>query len=372
MSDTPIAPSFWRTVLLVASREVRTRLRSRAFLGMFAILVACAAAATILPNVISSTSPEKVAVIGTPPVDLTEVVDGDGTAYVEVIETVSDRAAGEALLREDEVDAVLDFSGGSLTVIGLREPPGRAIDAFSTAPAVELIDQGKDPALGYFVSVAFGVLFFLAASLFGTQIAQSVVEEKSTRIVEILLSTISARALLTGKVLGSSVLAIGQIVVLAAVALTGLAVTGDAVTLSDLGAPILWFVGFFTIGFVMVASMFAATASLVSRAEEIGSATAPVTTLIMVPYLLTFVATGNETLSRVLAWIPFSAPISMPALVFTGDARWWEPFGSLAVLVLTTVVVLAIGERVYRNALLRTGSRVKLGDAVRGAVASRR
>lgn len=366
MSAVPTTPTFWQAVVLVAGREIRTRLRSRAFLGMFALLAVCAAAATILPNVISSSSPDRVAVVGTPPVDLAGLEGPDG--LIEVVDEVADREAGEALLREDEVDAVLDFSGDSLTVVGLREAPERAIQAFSTAPDIELVDPGKDPALGYFVSVAFGVLFFLAASLFGTQIAQSVVEEKSTRIVEILLSAVSARALLTGKVLGNSVLAVGQIVSMAAIALIGLAVTGDSVTLADLGAPILWFVAFFVVGFVMVAAMFAATASLVSRSEEIGSATAPVTTLIMVPYMLTFVATGNETLSRVLAWVPFSAPISMPSLVFSGDALWWEPIGSLAVLVLTTVVVLALGQQIYRNSLLRTGSRVKLGAAVRGAL----
>jgi ABC-2 type transport system permease protein len=360
-------PTFAGTVRLVAMREVTTRLRSKAYRWMFAFLLVAGAAGTVLPNVLSGADPVPVAVVGQPPTDLEAMKDGGGTAYFDVRRSTEDRPAAEQLLRDGDVDAVVVFEGQSVTVLGMRDAPTRVIQAFSAAPDVKLLDPtGRDPAIVYIVTIAFGILFFLAASMFGTQIAQSVAEEKSTRIVEILLTAVSARALLTGKVLGNSALAILQIVSMAAVAFAGLAVTGDTISIGDLGAPILWFVVFFAFGFVMVASMFAATASLVSRAEDIGSATSPVTTIIMIPYVLTFVASGNETLTRVLAWLPFSAPMSMPSLVFTGDATWWEPIGSLALLIVTTVVIIAIGERIYRNSLLRTGARVKLVEALRG------
>ncbi|WP_217645269.1 ABC transporter permease [Nocardioides terrae] len=372
MSDQITQPTFVATVRLVAEREITTRLRSKAFRWMFGLLLLAAAAATVLPNLVGGADPVSVAVVGTSPVDLDTMKDSDGAAYFDVRDRSVDRPAAEQLLRDGDVDAVLVFGDDSLTVLGLRDPPTRAVQAFSAAPKVELVDPtGHDPAVAYFVTIAFGVLFFLAASLFGTQIAQSVVEEKATRIVEILLSTVPARALLTGKVLGNSALAIAQIVGVAAVALLGLALTGDAISVGDLSAPILWFVVFFAFGFVMVAALFAATASLVSRSEDIGSATSPVTMLIMIPYVLSFVAHDNVLLTRVLAWLPFSAPISMPSLVFSGDAHWWEPLGSLALLVVTTVAVIAVGERVYRNSLLRTGGKIPLRDAVRDAVAGR-
>lgn len=362
-------PTFLSTVRLVAEREMRTRVRSKGYRWMFAGLLIAAALGTVLPNVIGGADPVPVAVVGQAPAgvdDLETLKDGDGTAYYDVREQTRDRTAADRLLRDGDVDAVLVFGGEAhATVVGLREAPQRAVQGLSVAPAVELLDpSGRDPAVTYFVTLAFGILFFLAASVFGTQIAQSVVEEKSTRIVEILLTAMSARALLTGKVLGNSALAILQIVGMAAVALGGLAATGGSISLADLSPAILWFVVFFAFGFVMVASLFAATASLVSRAEDIGSATTPVTTLVMIPYLLSFVSVGNETLTRVLAWVPFSSPISMPALIFSGDAAWWEPIGALIVLVTTTVLAIALGERIYSNSLLRTGSRVKWREAL--------
>jgi ABC-2 type transport system permease protein len=362
-------PTFAATARLVAEREILTRLRSKPFRWMFGLLLLAAAAATVLPNVLGGADPVPVAVVGSSPVDLEAMKDPDGTAYFDVRDSAVERPVAEQMLRDGDVDAVLVFDTGSLTVLGLRDTPTRAVQPFSTSPAVELVDAtGHDPAVGYFVSISFGILFFMAASLFGAQIAQSVVEEKSTRIVEILLSAISARALLTGKVLGNSALAIVQIIGVAAVALIGLAVTGDAISVDDLGVPILWFVVFFAFGFVMVAALYAATGSLVSRSEDIASATSPVTMLVMIPYVLSFVANNNETLTRVLAWLPFSAPISMPSLVFSGDAHWWEPVGSLAVLIVTTVAVIGVGERIYRNSLLRTRGRITFRSALRDAV----
>lgn len=382
VTSTPSAPSspsapaaqtersFGSTVWLVAMREITTRLRSKAFLWMSALLVAVAAAGVVVPNLIGGDpDPVRVAVVGEPSVDLDEMVDGEGTAYFDVEGDPVDRASAEQMLRDEEVEGALVFGDdGAVTVVGLREPPERAVQAFSTTPAVDVVDPtGRDPQILYFVSMAFGLLFFLVAMTFGTQIAQSVVEEKQTRIVEILLATVSARALLAGKILGNCLLAIAQVVAISVAALIGLAATGQQIGLSDLGAPILWFVAFFVVGFAMVAALFAAFASLISRAEDIGSATTPVTTLIMVPYLLSYVTAGNETFTRVLAWVPFSAPTTMPTHVYAGDAHWWEPVGSLLLLAVTTVVVVLVGERIYRNSLLRIGAKVPLREALRRA-----
>ena len=200
----------------------------------------------------------------------------------------------------------------------------------------------------------------------GATIAQSVVEEKQTRVVEILLSTVTARALLTGKVIGNSVLAFGQILAIAALALLGLMLTGQRVLLGGLGTSVIWFVVFFAVGFVMLAALFAATAAMVSRAEDVGSVTTPVTMLVMIPYFLLIFFNDDPTVLAIMSYVPFSAPVGMPMRVFLGAAEWWEPILSLAILVATTVVAVAVGQRIYRNSLLRTGARVRLGEALRG------
>ena len=90
-------------------------------------------------------------------------------------------------------------------------------------PPVEMLNPDPtDEALRYLVAIGFGVVFLLAASLFGGTIAQSVVEEKQTRVVELLISAIPMRALLAGKVIGNTVLAMAQILVLAGIAIVGL------------------------------------------------------------------------------------------------------------------------------------------------------
>ena len=220
--------------------------------------------------------------------------------------------------------------------------------------------------LRYLVAIGFGVVFLMAASLFGSTIAQSVVEEKQTRVVEILISAIPARSLLAGKVIGNTVLAMGQILGLAAIAIIGLTVTGQTALLQGLGTPIVWFAVFFLFGFILLASLFAAAAAMVSRQEDIGSTTMPLTMLVMAPYMLVILFNDNALVMSIMSYVPFSAPVGMPMRLFLGEAQWWEPLLSLVILLVTCVAAIWVGAKIYENSLLRMGARVKLGEALRG------
>jgi len=238
---------------------------------------------------------------------------------------------------------------------------------FAQVPSVELLDpEPTDDALRYLVAIGFGIVFLTAASLFGSTIAQSVVEEKQTRVVEILISAIRARTLLAGKVIGNTVLAMAQILVLAAIAVIGLTIIGQTQLLGTLGAPILWFAVFFLFGFVLLAALFAAAAAMVSRQEDIGSTTFPLTLLIMAPYFLVIFFNDNPVVLTIMSYVPFSAPVGMPMRLFLGEAQWWEPLVSLAILIATCVGAILVGAKIYQNSLLRMGARVKLGEALRG------
>ena len=253
------------------------------------------------------------------------------------------------------------------SVVGLEDTPTDVVSALSVTPSVELLDPGALSAgLVSAIGIMFGVVFFASAVTFGSSIAQSVVEEKSTRVVEILMAAIPARALLAGKVLGNSIMAFAQIVAIAIAGVVALAVTGQDNLFTLLGPSVLWFVGFFAVGFVLIASLFAASAVLVSRQEDVGSVTMPVTMLVMIPYILIVVAADDPTIVGIMSYVPFSAPIGMPMRIFLGTAEWWEPILSLLVVAASVVVVVAVGARIYENALLRTGGRVKLAEALRG------
>jgi ABC-2 type transport system permease protein len=277
--------------------------------------------------------------------------------------------AAEALVRDGSVDAAIIPGAAPLgyEVIGLTDVPSEVVTALSVSPTVTLLEpDATNPFLAYFVAIGFGIVFFMSAMTFGQTIAQSVVEEKQTRVVEILMSTIPVRALLAGKVIGNSLLALGQIVAISLLSGIGLAVTGQNQLVASLGPSLVWFVVFFLFGFVMIASLYSALAALVSRQEDVGSATSPVTILVMAPYILILMFNSNQAVLAVMSYVPFSATVGMPMRIFLGDAQWWEPIVSLLILIATTVVIILIGARVYENSLLRTGSRVKLAEALKG------
>ena len=171
---------------------------------------------------------------------------------------------------------------------------------------------------------------------------------------------------LAGKVIGNTVLAMGQILGLAAIAIIGLTVTGQTALLQGLGTPIVWFAVFFLFGFILLASLFAAAAAMVSRQEDIGSTTMPLTMLVMAPYMLVILFNDNALVMSIMSYVPFSAPVGMPMRLFLGEAQWWEPLLSLVILLVTCVAAIWVGAKIYENSLLRMGARVKLGEALRG------
>jgi ABC-2 type transport system permease protein len=358
-------PSAASATWLVAEREVRMRLRSKTFLISTGILLLVVLASVVVGGILSANpSLTRVAAVGT------AIAAVNDTQAFDVTEAESIDEA-ERLVRDGTVEAAIvpDGSAGpgtGLTVIALDSAPTGVVAALSVSPDVELLEPAtQNSGLVYIVALGFGLVFFMSAITFGSTIAQSVVEEKQTRIVEILMATVPVRVLLAGKIVGNSILAFGQILLIGILAGVGMLATGQDILLADIGPSIVWFVVFFAAGFVMLAALFAATAALVSRQEDLASATSPVTTLVMIPYFLVILFNDNPTVLAIMSYVPFSAPVGMPMRVFLGSAEWWEPFVSLAVLLAATLAVIALGSRVYANGLLRMGARVKLSEALR-------
>jgi len=352
---------FWSAVTLVADREVRSKLRSKAFVISAAFLLLAVLASIVLGAIFGNQqSEQKVAAVP----QTEQVVDDLTGVKVTVADTAEDAAA---LVKDGTVVAAVIPGEGTpdYRVVALDSVPDHLVQQLSTAPQVELLEPSdQNEALVYFVALAFGLVFFVSAVTFGGTIAQSVVEEKQTRVVELLLSAIPARALLAGKVLGNSILALGQIVLIAAVSIAALALTGQQNVLTSVGVSVVWFVVFFAVGFVLLAALYAATAALVSRQEDVGSVTSPVTMLVMIPYFLVIFFSDNDLVLGIMSYVPFSAPVGMPMRIFLGTAQWWEPILSLLVMLGATALVVLLGARIYENSLLKTGGRVKLRDAL--------
>lgn len=352
-------------VWLIAQREISAKLRSKAFLISTGFLLIAVLASVLLGSLMGAQqSTTKVAVIG----GNVEVL-----GQIKGLEPIpaADAADAESKVRSGEVEAAIVPDSTSpllgFKVVALSQAPTSVLQSLSIAPNVQLLEpSAQNPLLAYFVAIGFGLVFFVSAMMFGQTIAQSVVEEKQTRIVEILLSTVSARTLLTGKIVGNSILAFGQIGLIGLLSAGALLVTGQRVLFASLGPSIVWFLVFFVIGFVMIAALYAGLASLVSRQEDVSSATAPVMTLVMLPYVLVIVFFNNATVLAVMSYVPFSAAVGMPMRLFLGTAQWWEPLLSLLILIVTMVLMVLISARVYRNSLLRTGAKIPLKEALKG------
>ena len=358
-----VDPGTLESIRLVAGREIGSKLRSRAFLVSTLILFLGSLALVIWGSVSAQDTS------GTP-VAVTE----DALSYVHDVPGLdvhhaSGKAEAVAMVEAGMVDAAIVGDSQSpvgVSVIAKSTVPPQLLLTLAQVPTTHLLEpKPGDNGLRLVVAIGFGVVFLVSASLFGGTIAQSVVEEKQTRVVEVLISAIPTRTLLAGKVIGNTILAMAQILILAGIALVGLAVTGQAAVFQGLGGPIAWFAVFFFFGFVLLASLFAAAAAMVSRQEDIGSTTTPLTMLIMAPYILVIFFNDNPVVLTVMSYIPFSAPVGMPVRIFLGEAQWWEPLLSLAILIATCVAAIFVGARIYENSLLRMGARVTLREALR-------
>ncbi|MBU4214523.1 MAG: ABC transporter permease subunit, partial [Actinobacteria bacterium] len=202
----PVPPSLGGATLLVAGREISTQLRSKAFLISSALLLLAVLAGIVASSVLADRVQEAVPVAA-PASVAAQVEDLPGIRMVEV----ADDDAAIAAVRDGSVKAaVLPGTGPTLRLVALQSAPQAVVDALTVRPEVEVLEPARagDGAVRYVVSLAFGLVFMMAAITFGSTIAKNTVTEKQTRVVEILLSAVPVRALLAGKVLGNSVLAL--------------------------------------------------------------------------------------------------------------------------------------------------------------------
>ena len=284
---------------------------------------------------------------------------------------VDDANEARALVTAEEVEAAVVESPDSptgLAVLSLRSAPESLIASLSLTPEVELLDpDAPDPTLTSFIGLGLGLVFFMAAMTFGNTIASSVVEEKQSRIVEILLASTSARVLMFGKVIACTILAFAQIGLTAVAVMTGAAISGNDLVLGKVAEPIAWFVPLFVVGFVMVAALYAAAASMVSRPEDLASTSMPIMMLIFLPYMGVIIFSSNEAVMAVLSYIPFSAAVAVPMRVFLGTIEWWEPLVSLAVLIITTLLALLLATRIFEGSILRSGPKLSWGQALKSS-----
>ena len=357
-------PSFWSTVGIVAKREIVTRFLSKSFIiSTVVTLLVMLAVFVFGPKIGDLFSGGDTTVAATPEVAAQlEHVPG------VTVQEVADDAAARAAVESEDADSAVVASPENPTgvkILTLTKMPEKLIGALSAQPEVELIDpDAPNPMVTYFLALGFGMVWMMSAITFGMSIANSVVEEKQTRIVEILLASISSKALLTGKILGNSAAALVQILLIAGVAFLGMTINGTVLPAGDLASPIGWFIVLFLVGFIMIAALYAAAAALVSRSEDLASVQQPIMWLIMLPYFAILMFSNNALALKIMSYIPFSTPVAVPMRVFQEQGAAWEPILALAILVVFTVAIIVVAAKIYDHGLLRTGKPLKWREAL--------
>jgi ABC-2 type transport system permease protein len=193
------------------------------------------------------------------------------------------------------------------------------------------------------------------------------VEEKASRVIEILLATIRPKDLLAGKVIGLGLLGLGQLLIVSFFGLVVAAATGALDVDGDLMVAVALSLVWFVLGYAFYASAYAVAGALVPRQEEIQSTTTPLTMLILVSLFAGFAVQDNPdgTFAHVTAFIPPIAPVTMPSRIILGAAPAWEIAASAALMIVATLALIPIAGRIYAAVVLRTGSSVKFREAVR-------
>jgi ABC-2 type transport system permease protein len=352
--------SFWSAVSLVAQREIRQQVRTRGFWIGFGVFVVGLFAISVLPGIIGGDSAPAVATVGPEAAQAVAATELDGRP-------VDDIEEARALVRSGEVAAAVVDADNGVRVIALTHEPTDVLAELSSPPPVELLEPDVvDDRVLYLAAFVFGLVFVIFA-MSGIGIAQSVVIEKQTRIVEILAATVPVRALLTGKIAAFSLLVFGQVAGLAALAPIALRAGDQGVLLRLIAPAIGWFVPFFLLGFVLLAAMWAVAGALVSRMEDLSSTSSIIMLLVMAPYFGVAFFLDDDTVLTVLSYVPFSAAVAMPVRMFAGEVQVWEPLLSMGILAVSLVVCVLVASRLYSGSLLQTGTRVRLRGAWRGA-----
>lgn len=390
----------WRQVIEVAKREVITRGRTRGFRAITGLMVLMAIAAPIIFSLLPEDSddlPEVTIAIADdvdPVLGDRLVAFADGQLDVNIESIDGDIEALDALLDSGDVDVAIegpnrlawpgepDPSLTSLIVAAIQQgevlerADGIGLDPSELAALFAPVDienrsvDEDDSSDDVRSAVAFIGLFtaFLLPQVFGQLTMLSVVEEKSTRVVEVLLSHLRPRTLLLGKILGLCFLAVVQLLLII-IALAGALAFTNAI---DVPSSVWRFVPMLAVsvlgGLAIYTTLFALLGSLISRQEDAAQVMMPVFVPLMAGYFAGQTAvfgTADSLLLKILTWFPLTSPMILPVRVARDAIGPIETAISLGLLALGVWLLLRLAGRLYEFTLLRTGSRVGWKEVLR-------
>jgi ABC-2 type transport system permease protein len=395
--------SRWRSIWLVAKREILERGRSRGFIFSVLFTTLLVVGSFVVPTILFGDEDVKaIAVVQPAPPGLDAALTATAGRVDQPIEVVpyDDPATADAALADGSVDAILTVpadlsSSGTLrfaeepdqaitqiasaAVVALRvqtllteaEVEPAALAAAQQVPTVESVDPQTEADQARFLFANIGaVLILIGIFSFGFTVLTGVIEEKQSRVVEVVLSTVRPRDLLMGKVLGIGVLGVVQLLVFVAAALTAARITQRFTLPETTPSAVVLLAVWFVLGYALYSTALGFLGALASRLEEASNASTPVTMIAMISYFVAIFSVINDpsgVVARVATFIPASAPFVVPLRAAFDAIEPIEVVLAIVVTVAAIWVLFTIGARVYAGAVLQTAGRIKIRDAWRSA-----
>lgn len=376
---------------LVASREIRQRMRGRAFRIATALLLVGVAAAVIIPVATrGGSSTAQVGVVGnTLSVRQALAAAGRSTGTAVRVVPQANASTAEQALRSGHLDAVV-IDGRRIVVhkaTDRDDPTVRALASLlglantvqaaglSDAQATQLararpipiasIEPPKGNSAGRSTATIGLIVMFILLTQYLSWTLMGVMEEKSNRVVEVLLATVRPLQLLAGKLLGIGVVVFAQAAVMAGFALVLARAIGSDLLHGSAPLVLVSSVVWLLLGYALYSWLYAAAGSTVERQDQVQTLALPLGVPLIAGYILgiTVLSSGSAPVwFEVLAYFPPTAPFAMTTLVGIGGVAWWQFAVSVVITVVSAVFVARFAAVVYRRAILRTGRRVPLRE----------
>ena len=385
--------TFMATARLVAGREIRERTRSRAFKIGLVVQVLAVAAIVAAAALFSDDSKEnydvgvrgaEAALVVKEAGDRADAVDAKIAAKPQPSLAVASKAVNDGDLDaaviddrlviptdpESQLVALLQDASSMLrTRAELREAgvSRQQIAAALAPPRLVVSTVGDDNSGASDIAFLTTMFLYIAILMMGYAVSSGVVEEKTSRVVEVILAAIRPRPLLAGKVFGIGVVGLIQMLVVAAVGVGGASVSGSIDLPSTAGATVglglLWFV----LGYAFYSTFFAIGGAIVSGQEDLQSSTAPVSFVLIGSYIasITVSEDASSGLATALTLLPPTAPMVVPARAADDALPIWELGASIVLMLAATALLVMLAARVYERAILRTGSAMNMRQALR-------
>lgn len=373
-----------QSITLVAWREIHERLHSRVFLASTLLMLALVGASSMLSLALSTETTYKVAVVAPVPNGLDAALQRAAKPFEAKVklQTVTSAAAGRARVNAKTVDVLLLVANSQLVfrsnvntqaaaaadsaVRALRHhlPPTPELTAVTLQPPEKQTTDAKTLA-----AYAGAMLLLTTLALYGQWVLTGVVEEKSNRVVELILATVRPQHLMAGKVIGIGLLGLGQVVLVGGLT-SVLFASGLFDAPTSIGANLALVIPWFALGFALYAVAYAAAGALASRQQDANSAGIAVTYTLLAAFFLGYVALAsdmNGLLANLLTIVPVTAPLVLPARSILIGVPLWEHVLAVLLVLATIYALVRLAGRIYAQGLLRSGPRVGLRAAMRFA-----